>query len=135
MWYFFFTLLACYADDLIVDPRNLEWLREANSPVVRFVLHWCFLSMPAFSIQHIQKTDFVNICFMLCIFFLAVLCLYNGSVILNWIIILQVADITHSLQQPAGRKVFVFWLFSTVPIFISKLVIMIKFNNPRFMAK
>jgi hypothetical protein len=22
------------ADDLIVDPRNLEWLREANCPVV-----------------------------------------------------------------------------------------------------
>jgi len=23
-----------HADDLIVDPRNLEWMREANAPVV-----------------------------------------------------------------------------------------------------
>lgn len=23
-----------FADDLIVDPRNLEWIREANCPVV-----------------------------------------------------------------------------------------------------
>jgi len=23
-----------HADDLIVDPRNFEWLREANCPVV-----------------------------------------------------------------------------------------------------
>ncbi|XP_042431114.1 2-dehydro-3-deoxyphosphooctonate aldolase 1 isoform X1 [Zingiber officinale] len=44
-------------NDLIVDPRNLEWMREANCPVV--------------------------------------------------------ADITHSLQQPAGKKVWIcinFWL-------------------------
>lgn len=23
-----------HADDLIVDPRNLEWMREANCPIV-----------------------------------------------------------------------------------------------------
>ncbi|KAK4484947.1 hypothetical protein RD792_007552 [Penstemon davidsonii] len=46
-------------NDLIVDPRNFEWMREANCPVASF---------------------------------------------LNWINIPQVADITHSLQQPAGRK-------------------------------
>ncbi|KAK3026826.1 hypothetical protein RJ639_040727 [Escallonia herrerae] len=40
--------LLCNADDLIVDPRNFEWMREANCPIV--------------------------------------------------------ADVTHSLQQPAGRK-------------------------------
>ncbi|XP_071927345.1 2-dehydro-3-deoxyphosphooctonate aldolase 1-like isoform X1 [Coffea arabica] len=42
------VFVCCTSDDLIVDPRNLEWMREANCPVV--------------------------------------------------------ADITHSLQQPAGKK-------------------------------
>ncbi|RWW77977.1 hypothetical protein BHE74_00013823 [Ensete ventricosum] len=42
-------LSACLRHDLIVDPRNFEWMREANCPVV--------------------------------------------------------ADVTHSLQQPAGKKV------------------------------
>ena len=23
-----------FIDDLIVDPRNLEWMREANCPIV-----------------------------------------------------------------------------------------------------
>ncbi|KAF7141400.1 hypothetical protein RHSIM_Rhsim06G0243500 [Rhododendron simsii] len=31
--------LDCVADDLIVDPRNFEWMREANCPVVVDVTH------------------------------------------------------------------------------------------------
>lgn len=27
-------------DDLIVDPRNLEWMREANCPVVSILSYW-----------------------------------------------------------------------------------------------
>ena len=52
--------------DLIVDPRNLVWMRDANCPVV--------------SIQQSLKI-FVSISFF------------------------QLADVTHSLQQPAGRAI------------------------------
>lgn len=38
-FFFFFIQLTLYLgfdfiDDLIVDPRNLEWMREANCPIV-----------------------------------------------------------------------------------------------------
>jgi len=53
--------------DLIVDPRNLVWMRDANCPVVRARQNLIFL--------------FLNYIFF------------------------QLADITHSLQQPAGRAI------------------------------
>lgn len=31
--------IVCHADDLIVDPRNFEWMREANCPVVSTITH------------------------------------------------------------------------------------------------
>ena len=36
MSFFFIELIYwfCFTDDLIVDPRNLEWMREANCPIV-----------------------------------------------------------------------------------------------------
>ena len=52
--------------DLIVDPRNLVWMRDANCPVVRARKPYNFVSFNFF---------------------------------------LQLADITHSLQQPAGRAI------------------------------
>ncbi len=31
---FFIVSFNWHLDDLIVDPRNFEWMREANCPVV-----------------------------------------------------------------------------------------------------
>lgn len=33
----------CVTDDLIVDPRNFEWMREANCPVVS--ISWSFVAV------------------------------------------------------------------------------------------
>lgn len=33
-WWHTFLTVRIFADDLIFDPRNLEWLRESNCPVV-----------------------------------------------------------------------------------------------------
>lgn len=52
--------------DLVVDPRNLMWMRDANCPVVRCASQ-------------------IQLC--------ATLLIFHAS---------QVADITHSLQQPAS---------------------------------
>lgn len=32
-------------DDLIVDPRNFEWMREANCPVVSKLFHFLYLNL------------------------------------------------------------------------------------------
>ena len=69
--------------DLIVDPRNLVWMRDANCPVVSGCSSlYYFLTLSIFPL-------------------LLVLLCWHSHVPRC----LQVADITHSLQQPSSRAI------------------------------